>query len=494
MHVYGKTIKGKKEEGKNYTKVEPITEQQYKEHLEGKQGLGIIPIQSNNTCHFAVLDVDVYEKDIINSYTNFIYEHGLPVVPFNSKSGGLHVYLFLKIPIAVNAVRTYMSRIATLMGLNNKTEVFPKQTTIIAGQVGNWINLPYYGLKISRAINKDKKHMLFETAIKHIKSYQQTEQSLMQFFENLSLADAPPCLQHIFLKGQTNSRNEYLFSLACYYKAKFGDDFEFKISEANNQLKDPVGTAELQRTVIATHKRKDYTYKCASEPIVSFCNKVICKIAQYGIGGQEISNLDFEEFIQYTSDPPYYEWVVNGKALRFYSELEIIQQLRFRSLCFRELHTLPNRVKEIVWTRIVNQALENVIVKKITSEEDISPGTLFKEFLMEFLEKRAPAKIKQHILLDRVFKDKDLSQYVFKAQNLVSFLVNQKQFRFYGTTEIQVRLRELGGVPKRYYIDKRTASARVWVLPFVALEKFIDEERLEETVVTFEEEFKDDPF
>lgn len=495
VHIYSnKKTKSKKEEGENFTKVQPITEQVYKDHLDGKQGLGLIPIRKDNTCRFAVLDIDTYDQEIINSHLDFIYEHDLPVIPFKSKSGGLHVYLFLEIPVAANAVINYMSQITTLLGLTNKTEIFPKQSTLIAGQIGNWINLPYYNLNKSCALNKDGTDIIFEQAIIYIKDHLQTEQSLLQYFENLPLADGPCCLQHIYLKRETNFRNEYLFSLACYYKAKYGDDFEFKISEANNHLKEPIPIGELQKTIITTHKKKDYTYKCGTDPILSFCNKVLCKIKQYGVGGQEISNLDFEDFIQYTSDPPYYEWIINNKSLRFFSELEIIQQQRFRALCFRELHLLPNRIKDSVWTRIINQALENITIKKINSEEDISPGTLFKEHLMEFLEKRAPAKSKQQILVDRVYKDQELNQYIFRAQNFITFLLAQKQFRFYGTTEIQVKLKELGGMPKRYYVDKHAKSIRVWTLPFVALEKFIDEERLEDTTITFEEEYEDEPF
>jgi len=495
VHIYSsKKTKGKKEEGENYTKVQPVTEQQYQEHLNGKTGLGLIPIRNDNTCKFAILDIDTYDQEIISSHLDFIYEYDVPVIPFKSKSGGLHVYLFLEVPVAANAVKNYMSQIATLLGLTDKTEIFPKQATLIAGQVGNWINLPYYNLNKSCALNRDGTDIIFEQAIIYIKDHTQTEQSLLQYFENLPLADGPCCLQHIYLKKETNFRNEYLFSLTCYYKAKYGDDFEFKISEANNHLTEPISIGELQKTIITTHKKKDYTYKCGTDPILSFCNKVLCKTKQYGVGGQEISNLDFEEFIQYTSDPPYYEWIINNKSLRFFSELEIIQQQRFRALCFRDLHLLPNRIKDSVWTRIINQALENITIKQINSEEDISPGTLFKEHLVEFLEKRAPAKSRQQILVDRVYKDRELNQYVFKAQNLVTFLISQKQFRFYGTTEIQVKLKELGGAPKKFYIDKHAKSTRVWILPFTALEKFIDEERLEDTTITFEEEHEDEPF
>jgi len=292
----------------------------------------------------------------------------------------------------------------------------------------------------------------------------------------------------------TENRNEYLFSLACYYKTKFGEDFESKISEANAHLKDPIPTNELERTIIATHRKKDYTYKCNTSPLLILCNKELCKTRQYGIGGDEVSELNFGDLSQYSSDPPYYEWTVNDIVLRFYDELELMQQQKFRALCLRKLYIYPMKLKEMNWTRIINNALKNINIKKINAEEDISPGAQFKEYLIEFLEKRALADSKRQILVDRVYKDKELQSYVFKVSNILSFLIVQKQFRYYGLTEIQVRLREMGGIPKRYYVDKNAKTIRVWLLPFDSLKNFVDDERLEETTVTFEEEYDDEPF
>jgi len=498
IHTYKKTKleEGKKEEGRNVTKTETLTDQQYRDHLEGRKGLGIIPINGSNVCSFAVLDVDIYEKKTFMRYLSFIYDCHLPVVPFRSKSGGLHIYLFLKTGVAVNVIKNSMENIATLIGLPTETEIFPKQTSLIEGQVGNWINLPYYNAEQSETYLYNRKggRTSFGEALQYIKSKLQTEQTLTQYLENLPLADGPPCLQHIYMLRETDFRNEYLFSLACFYKTKFGEDFESRILEANSHLKDPIEELELKRTIIATHNKKDYTYRCSQEPIASICNKRLCRIKQYGIGGSEISELDFGELTQFNSDPPYYEWIVNETVLRFYNEVEIMQQQRFRALCLRSLHIFPMRLQEKNWTRIINNALKNINITNISAEEDISPGAQFKENLIEFLVKRASAQNKQQVLLDRVYFDEESNSYIFKPNNLLTFLIQQKQFRYYGLTEIQVKLRELGGKPKRFFINKQSGAVRVWMLPFEGLKKFIDEERLEETTVSFEEEYDNEPF
>ena len=497
IHKYSDQKENNKQIGENYTKKEPLTDDLYKQHLNGKQGLGVVPIRVDNTCSFCVIDVDVYTDDT-KAILNNVYKGDFPLVPFRSKSGGLHLYLFFNRPVKAETAKAYLKSFILLLGLNKNTEIFPKQDALTKGQTGNWINLPYYN-----AIQKTNQYLIKEDsssasigeALQIIESKQQDKETLSNFFDNLPLMDAPPCLQAIYLIGDTDYRNEYLFSLARYFKTKYGDDFEFKLVEANNLLHRPISIDELNKTIIAAHKKKDYTYKCKQEPIVSICNKEECKRRKYGIGGIEVSDLSYEDFIQYDTDPPYYEWVVNNKSLKFYSEQDIINQVKFRELCFRELHILPAKLKDLNWTAIINNALGNIIVKDVSEEDDISPGAMFKEYLKEFLEDRAQALTRAQILFDRVYKDDSISSYVFKAKNLVVFLIHQKQFRFFGQTEIQDRLRALGGFPTKYYIDGDTGSVRVWILPYDALFKFIEEEpSIEDYEVDFSEDYPKEAF
>jgi len=493
QHIY-KYTDNKKEKGDNYTEVSKITDILYREHLEGKKGLGIIPIDKNHNCKFAVIDMDIYNENY-RKYVDFIYKNDIPLFPFRSKSGGLHLYLFLEKSIKAKQVKSFMTLFKIILMLDNKTEIFPKQNTLMEGQAGNWINLPYYDVENTKQYmyNKESQPIEFNLALNMIKEKLQTEEVLIEFFSNLPLSDGPPCLQSIYLWKITDFRNEYLFSLARYYKTKFGDDFEYKIIEANSLLDKPIDTERLQKTIIGSHKKRDYTYKCTNEPLISICDKIICKLRIYGIGGEEISELSYEEFIKYETDPPYYEWKVNGELLRFFSEKDIINQMQFRILCFRHLHMLPIKIKDLNWSKIINRALKNVIVKIIKKEDDISLGSLFKEHLIEFLEKRALAQNKEQVMINRVFKDEDKFNYIFKPKNLISFLYHQKQFRNYSVTEIHAKLRELGGKPARFRIDTNN-STRVWELPFVALDKFLEEKSIDDFKIEFKENYDEEAF
>ena len=48
---------------------------------------------------------------------------------------------------------------------------------------------------------------------------------------------------------------------------------------------------------------------------------------------------------------------------------------------------------------------------------------------------------KEQILADRVYYDEELSEYVFKPKQLLVFLIQQKQFRYFGLAEIQDKMK-----------------------------------------------------
>ena len=486
-----------KRQSKNYTKTEKLTDDRYQAHLEGKIGLGIVPIRSDNTCSFSVIDVDVYGEDH-KRVLSFLKKTGIPLIPFRSKSGGLHLYMFWETPVKAKDAVDIMNAFKRLLMLDKRTEVFPKQTFLKADTAGNWINLPYFNADHTERYLMDEngRAMALDEALFYIRDRMQTKANIEQVIANMPLSDAPPCLQALYLSGDVSNRNLYLFSLARYYKTKIGDDFEFAIAEANNALSKPIPIDELQKTVIATHKKKEYSYKCKDEPICSVCDKEECKRRKYGIGGDEVSELSFGDFIQHASEPPYYEWIINDIPLKFWSEADIIGQNTFRNLCFRHLHILPGRLTDFAWTRIINNALQNMVVKTVEQDLDISSGALFLDYIAEFLTDRAMAVNKEQIIADRVYKDDERRAFVFKPKQLLIFLIQQKQFRYYGLAEIQDRLKTLGAEPVRYYVNTENRSVRVWILPFEAIEKYIDPDasKIEIDFAPTQEEKADEQF
>ena len=75
---------------------EELTKDIYQQHLEGKLSIGIQPCTEDSEVKFGVIDIDPkdyadFKKRLHRYYTT--YE--LPLLPVESKSGGLHLFLFL---------------------------------------------------------------------------------------------------------------------------------------------------------------------------------------------------------------------------------------------------------------------------------------------------------------------------------------------------------------------------------------------------------------
>ena len=91
----GKRADGK-QEGKSYIVKNLVTDKLWEDHLKGKgPSLGIIPIMADNTARWGCIDIDTYPIDYRKIILT-IRKLKLPLIPCRSKSGGLHIFLFLK--------------------------------------------------------------------------------------------------------------------------------------------------------------------------------------------------------------------------------------------------------------------------------------------------------------------------------------------------------------------------------------------------------------
>jgi hypothetical protein len=461
VHQYAYAAEGK-EEGKNSTVTNKLlTGEQYKNHLMGKVGLGIIPIDEEGECQFGVIDIDMYED--LSMYIDAIEHNNFPLVPFRSKSGGLHLYLFLKAPAQAKIVVDVMNNFVILLGLdllikrklNRMIEVFPKQLKVQEKGVGNWINLPYYdSQKTRQPAMRGGQQLSLDEGIAYAKDKRRSLSELRSFLHELPGTDGPPCLQTIqFLNimEKNSGRNNYLFSLGVYLKKKDEQFWEQKLFEANSAMKAPLSRDELESTIISSLRKKDFSYKCLEVPCVDFCRRPLCKTRNFGVGkeGGYFSELEYGKMYQIRTYEPYYEWEVKGpndkefKLLRFKNEEEVIRQDAFLRLCFRELHILPIKMKQSEWFKLVNQSLQEVEVRRVAKEDEISPFSLLKSLFIDFLLNRAMAHNKEQILNRRVYHDKSRGAFYFRATDLNDYLFISKGFRMFSPTEVHGILKDI---------------------------------------------------
>ena len=462
QHIYAKTDKGEKEQGTNKTVTgKLLTELLYKAHLEGKTGLGIVPINEDSKCRFTVLDVDIYDRNLM-PYILAIEQSNLPIVPFYSKSKGLHLYTFYKefigakeaVRLATEAARALGISLLVKQVKNETLEIFPKQLKLQAGQTGNWINLPYFNgdSSVQKVVKADGTTLELSEGLTYAVSKITTVSSFTDTLKALPYGDAPPCIQTMLMlngPGKNNGRNNFLFSCGVYLKKKDENYFEPKLIEINEGLDEPLPAEEVQTTIKKSLQKKDYTYRCTVSPCIDYCDKKICQKREYGIGQGYFSNLIIGDMVQFKGYEPYYEWEVKKEEndkfskLRFNSEDEIIRQDAFLKLCMREIRFLPYKMKQVEWFKLVNQALAEISVVEIAMEDDTSEQSLFMQYLSEFFTGRSRAETLSQILSKRILVDKQHQEYWFRTQDLLDFMVNTKKVLTYSKNQLYSMLTDL---------------------------------------------------
>jgi len=165
----GSTRRNGKTEAKSFVVREPITEEMVAKHLAGEMGVGAIPINNDNNCKFGVIDIDTYPVDHAGLVKQ-LDDLGIPMAVCRSKSGGAHLYIFFAEFYPASEVREFLQEIAATIGWS-RSELFPKQDRILSdrGDVGNFINLPYFDAEqtMRYMVDKDGNDVSLEDFLDH---------------------------------------------------------------------------------------------------------------------------------------------------------------------------------------------------------------------------------------------------------------------------------------------------------------------------------------
>lgn len=302
--VTGKTSDKGKAEVRCRTVNGPTNVELWEKHLKGEQGLGIIPIRSDSTCGWGAIDIDDYNIDLHVLEKN-ITKLKLPLVLCRTKSGGAHLYLFLKEAATAKEVRRILTNWIAALGFPPNTEIFPKQD-LLAGHrnVGNWLNMPYFDSgQTKRYCIKDGEIINAQEFVAYATAMAVNEVDLKELFatNNIEFSDGPPCLEQLAKDGfPEGSMNNALFDCGVYAKNKFPDEWEDKIPEYNDRFFHGK-QAEVHNTIKSLNK-KDYFYMCNQPPINQFCDKVKCRKREFGIvqgveDDDELNELNEKHFV-----------------------------------------------------------------------------------------------------------------------------------------------------------------------------------------------------
>jgi hypothetical protein len=287
---------------------EPFTDQIFIDHLSGAKSVGIQPTNENSEVKFALIDVDP------NNYVNYdkkffidkIQEFKLPLIPIESKSGGLHLFIFMKEFVSAALLVSFLKNLLPLFNLKPDCEIFPKQTQLTkdteTGELrpGQFINLPYYKKTERQALNLDGTPFTFEQFIPLVESNLVDPDQLnaitddidKQIYEGTDedFKDGPPCLAHLskIMKDPLfDGRDRFMYNYHVFVKLKYPDTWKQKVKNA------PVKYFEEQHAngwddkllnaKVRSWNRSEKGFTCTQEPLWSHCKKGICVKKKFGV-------------------------------------------------------------------------------------------------------------------------------------------------------------------------------------------------------------------
>lgn len=453
--------------GKAATHSKPVSVELYHDHLLGLTGLGITPINKDSKVKFGAIDIDEYPLDL-EFLNEQIQEQQLPVILCRTKSGGAHLYMFLKDWTTAGLVQKKLREIAGSLGYGT-CEIYPRQAQILAerGDSGNWINLPYFAeTKTMRyALGPKGKALSLKDFIIYADSKRIAEVDLnaLRFAAPEELRGGPPCLQTLIKQGfPEGCRNNGLMSLGVYAMKAHGDEWQKKLEEYNLKfMKPPLGTEEVLG-VIKSLSRKDYNYSCKSQPLQSFCNAAVCRTCLHGVGGADLGMPKFGTLTKLTTVPPVWfldvETEDGCRRMELTTE-ELQQPTFFQRRCMDTLNTMPMILKRDNWMQIVQKLLADVTVIEVPPEA--TPVGQMLQHLESFCMSKVTARAADEMLLGKPWHNNE--EVHFRLQDFLGYL-SIKKYNMLPLHKIAVTLKELEGCYKKFH-NLKGKGINVYVVP-----------------------------
>lgn len=436
----------------------------YQKHLEGGVGLGICPIIGTNKCKFGAIDIDERPANL-KDLDKKISEKGLPLIVCRSKRGGAHLYTFFDQPIPAIQLRKSLSNWAGILGYG-KAEIFPKQSKLEKGDLGNWINLPYFNVKDTDryAIHKGKQVKIerFLQMARAISSYN----SVYDSAPDIDNEGFPPCLKYAVDNGIPKGfRNEILFNLAVFLKRRNPDTWEEEIMEYNyNICKRPLPRSEMDK-IIKSLNRKDYNYKCEAAFLTDHCDRLQCQQLKHGIGRLEetYGGLMVGCITKIKTIPP--RWVVDINGNDYELTTEELMNYKYIRARIIEVENDPKApMKNEDWINSIRPVLKNA--KEMEAPEDASKyGQLYSNFeeFLRLINRPKAKKDKDAIIRGLPIKGKigDNSVIFFRSHDFNRFLKRTK-FPAISNQDLWINLRRMGCEHTKIKVTGKTIQ--VWYI------------------------------
>jgi hypothetical protein len=437
--------KGEKLDGKYQIKKVGPSEDDWQLHLDGTQSIGVFPLRDDARCYWGCIDIDEYPIDF-EALEAKLVDNRIPAVLCRSKSNGAHVFVFVSDGIDAAPFRKKLKEWAAALGYP-KAEVFPKQDSIERDEVGNFVNMPYFGGSRLAVFNGE--NIEDPTAfVRLARTVAKSSDEVLSFvlMNDDEFEDGPPCLQQMATEGiGEGTRNDSLYMAGVFFRQKH-EDWEGRLEEFNLRYVDPpVGKRELNQLAGSLAKNPDYFYTCEKEPMCSLCDRDTCLTRKYGVGGGgNVSLPPMGPLRRIMSDPPIWRMVISEVDCVFERIDDLTNYARFRSAVMTQVAGvwLPT-LQQKSWDRLFKPIYDSEVQEN--APKDAGEFGTFENLLFDFLTSNAVSTDTiEDIERGVPYYDEKTKTTYFKSTHLMAYLKRQG-FGEWKKNKVFSRFRELGG-------------------------------------------------
>lgn len=442
----------------------PVPLEAYQNHLSGKVGLGLVPIRKDSTCLFGAIDIDIDNINHLDLVAKVV-KRRLPLTVCRSKSGGAHCYVFFKEPTPASKVQQLLKKWATILG-HPSSEIFPKQSQISTNNIGNWINLPYFGgdntTRYAFGENGALSLSDFLASVKHYDPAGDYDEGA-----RIDTDGMPPCLaalsEHKLPEG---TRNTVLFNVAVFYRKSAPTTWEDAVNRHNQTQFNPSLSYREVQSVIKSAGRTRYQYTCEQFPLRDHCNRNECQKLPYGVAHMPwkeegaFDDLLVTRLRKILSEPPRYVLEVNGKDMELSAE-DFINYRKFKTQVFMKMDLMIRDLKQPQWEQQIRALTETK--EDVATPEDASTQGLILQRVHEFLALRERSVGRDDILRGLPVVAND--QILFRASDLIRHLQIYKLDTKMELGELFLFLKKHGADHKRVRANGKVVQ--VWSFPLV---------------------------
>ena len=470
-----KTIDEKgKRKSRNQTVHSTYAVENWTDHLDGRIGLGVIPITDDATCNWGAIDIDIYPLDLVKLEQD-VAKLDLPFVVLKTKSGGAHLTAYFEQFEPCVAVRSKMAEAAVVLGLGER-ELYPKQVKLAnATDVGNWLNMPYFNNNnepsARHAIINGEPATIEEFLAKAAAIRLKSVEDFVIPALTTELLDGPPCLQTFVLeKAGPGERNTVLFNLGVYARLKWESEWETKIEDFNRDMIDPPLNHREVGAIVKSLEKKNYVFTCNNPPICNHCNREACKGREFGITAFQHVDIGvvLDSISKMNSEPPM--WILSLEGIRAEVETEeLLDQGKFRKVCVNVLNKIPGRMKAEEWDKFIRNKLAAIEIIDMPVETRVSDLAI--QLLPKFFESTPAARHSSEIPLGRwitedgfhLLRGSDFIKYLDRNSVVIDSRKLWSVLTTYGVTSKLMRNIELWVVPAAMYTPTEKKYPKVQV-------------------------------